>query len=238
MPRLQCPALVRAALGTGLAAGACLVALLSPGFAVRSVAWTGNVQVAPSRCQALEAASLGRPLFLLPERRLRRLLDIDPETARVDFARRWPGELEVQVAPRRAVAITEKGTVLDRHGRALDPKHALPGLTRIHGFALAEDGARLEPDAARLLADLQRGIAGAGVTVSRVERRGDDLQLQLSSSDTRLLLSARSLDVGLRKLALLRPMLAAAELPPRVDLRFRDQIVIQARRTEARRGRG
>lgn len=232
------PALVRAAAGTGLAALACLAALLSPALSVHRVAWTGHVQVAARHCQAVEKASLGRPLYLLAERRLRALLEIDPEVATVRFARHWPGTLEVRVVPRRAAVVTENGVVLDRQGRVLERQHALPGLTRIRGFALAEDGTHLDPDAARLLRRIQESLGRAGISISRLELRGDDLHLLLSSSDTRLLLSARALDAGLRKLALLRPVLAAATLPPRVDLRFRDQIVIEARRTEARRGRG
>jgi len=238
LPRVQSPAFVRAALGSALAALACLVALLSPALVVRQVAWTGVVQVAPARCQAVEKASRGRPLFLLPERRLRALLALEPEIAAVRFARHAPGTLEVRVTPRRAAAVTENGTVLDRHGRVLDAKHALPGVTRIRGFALADGGTRLEPESARLLACVQRGLARAGIAVGRVERRGDDLQLQVSGSDSRLLLSARAVDAGLGKLALLRPVLSAPELPSRVDLRFRDQIVIQARQVEVRRGRG
>ena len=236
--RPQVPALVRAAAGTGLAAFACVAALLSPALSVRRVAWTGPIQVPRSHCQAVEEACLGRPLYLLPERQVRAGLGIDPETAVVDWVRHAPGLLEVRVTPRRAVAVTEGGIVVDRHGRALDRKHALPGLLSIRGFALADDRTALDPDAARLLERVLQGLERAGIPSARVDRRGDDLHVTLVASDTRLVLSARALDTSLRKLALLRPLLATATLPPRVDLRFRDQIVIDTRRSEARRGRG
>ena len=220
----------------GLAALGCLLALLSPAFSVRQVVWSGNLRPAAARCQAFEAASRGQPLYLLAEKELRRMLRLDADKARVRFARHWPGTLEVQVTPRRAAMVTESGTVLDAQGRVLAAKHGMPGLLRLRGFALAEDGKSLEPEERRWLRRVQEALGDAGLGLARLERRGDDLILLLAQTETKVLLSTTHLEAGLAKLSLVRSLLAQA--PPRLDLRFRDQIVVDMPPRGARHGRG
>jgi len=219
-----------------LAALGCLVALLSPAFSVRHVVWSGHLRPAAARCQALEAASHGRPLYLLPERELRGLLRLDADKMRIRFARHAPGTLEVRVTPRRAAMQMENGVVLDGRGRVLAKEHALPGLLRVGGFGLAEDGKCLEPEASRCLERVQEALQETGLALSRLERRNDDLVLLLTQPETRVLLSVQHLEAGLDKLSLVLPMLAQA--PARLDLRFRDQIVVEQPPRGARHGRG
>ena len=228
--------LVRAACGMGIATSAILLLVLSPAFTVQDVAWTGNLRPGKSVSAAVEKASLGHALALLPESRLRALLRLSPEEVRVEFVRHWPRSLEVRVWPRRAAFVDAEGTAFDEEGRVLEARHALPGVTRIQGFARAEDG-HLEPADARLLQQLRRGLGKAAFAISRIERRGDDVLLHVEQPKAKILLSVTDLAAGLRKLAMLEATLSSESLPARIDLRFRDQIVTTPRQGEATGGR-
>ncbi len=236
--RVQVAPLVRAAFGSGIAASAVLLLSLSPALTVQHVAWTGNVRPGKAGCAAIEKASLGEPLFLLPESRLRALLQFHPDEVRVEFVRHWPGSLEIQVLPRRAAFVNESGTAFDAEGRILEARHALRGLTRIQGFALVEDGSRLESADAKLLRQLRDGLKQSAFAITRIERRGDDVVLHTDPPMTKIVFSGADLAAGLRKLEMLDATLLPAAPPARIDLRFRDQIVVTPRQVEARRGRG
>lgn len=231
------PPAVRAAAGAGLAAGACVLLLLSPSLAVRYVSWTGLAQPTAPRRQALEARVLGRPLMLLSQRRLEHLLEVDSSKLTLHFERHLPGTLEIVVAPRFAVWFLAPGQVLDARGRLLDPSHAVAGLKRLTGFSLDPEAGTLPRDDQPLLVRLLETEKRTGLEWDSVSRHGNDLVLTLRPSQQQVWLAANRLDAGLRKLCIMARRMEATELPGRVDLRYRDQIVLAADKREAKDAR-
>jgi len=209
---------------SGLAVCAAVLALVSPPLRVRTVVWTGSLPPPEGRPRAFEAASLGRPLFLLPEKALRTSLQLDPARVRMRLHRHFPGTLEVQLLPHRAAVVTDAGVVLDARGRVLGPDHSLPGLTVLAGFGL--EAGRLEPSGRRILATLGRRLDAAGLAPARIERRAGDLVLVLRSG-TRVRLRADRLESDLLKLRLYEQSLGDGHMPTEIDLRFRDQVVVR-----------
>ena len=235
--RVTIPPAVRAAAGTGLAALVCILLLLSPSLAVRTVLWTGVVGPPEPRCQEFEAASLGKPLMLLSHSYLEELLQVDSQRLRVHFKRHLPGTLEVVVLPRFAVWVTSRGEVLDGQGAQLDSTHAVPGLQELDGFALDATHGGLTVVDVQALSLLREAVLETGLDVTVVARRGDDLVLTLSPSRRQVWLSARHLQSGLHKLRMLYRRLDVESLPSHVDLRFRDQIVLASGSREVRHGK-
>ncbi|MFQ5601365.1 MAG: cell division protein FtsQ/DivIB [Candidatus Krumholzibacteriia bacterium] len=226
---------MRAAALSGAVVLALGVLLVSPWLRVRTVVWTGSLQIPDHSCRDFEAASLGQPLFLLPERTLRTRLDLDPVCVRVALRRHLPQTLEICVEPRHAVARTVQGAVLDERGRVLDQPHASAGLPILHGFALGARGDRLDRDGCRLLSALCGGGGAGGLVPTAVRRTGAEVELTLAASGTRVRLLAGRLEEQLEKLRVFEKGLGSAALPPYVDLRFRNQVVV---RTDRREGGG
>src|SRR5262249_40189007 len=160
--------------------------------------------------RALEAASLDRPLLLLPERRLCATLQLDPAAVRIDLVRHLPRTLEVRLVPRSAAVVTDTGVVLDARGRGLDSAHALSGLPVLAGYEVRGD--RLEPDGRRLLRALGRRLDASGLAPVRIEKRGGTLLLVLRVG-TRVRLDADRVDAELLKLRLYESSLAASPMP-------------------------
>jgi hypothetical protein len=206
----------------------CLVALvlLSPLLRVRTVVWTGSVPVPDGRYRAVEAASLGRPLALLPERFLHQLLGVDPASVRVALKRHPPGTLEVCMLPRHAVARSEDGVPFDARGRRLDSRHATPGLPVVVGFQHSEASACIREEDAALVASVLAALALPGLAPTRIELQGAELLMTLRGT-TRVRAHATRLEMELRKLALFEHSLGTAEMPPSIDLRYRDQVVVR-----------
>jgi cell division septal protein FtsQ len=224
------PPPVRAAALTGLAVWTLAAAAISPLFRVRTVVWTGSLPPPALRHRAFEAASLDRPLLLLPERRLCASLQLDPAAVRIDLVRHLPRTLEVRLVPRSAAVVTDAGVVLDAGGRVLETVPAFPGLPVLAGFEVRGD--RLEADGRRLLRALGPRLDAAGLAPARIEKSGGTLLLVLRIG-TRVRLDADRVDACLLKLRLYEGSLAAGPMPAEIDLRFQDQIVVRAGRPPA-----
>jgi hypothetical protein len=210
--------------------------LLSPSFTVRTVRWNGVVQPVQSRLQEVEAAVLGRPLMLLSQNELEDLLQVDSRKLRLRFERHLPGTLEIVVMPRLAAWVVSDGRVFDAQGRPLDSSHAVPGLKRVDGFTLTDADGQPRPEEVRLLRALLDLERQSGLWLQAVARRGDDLVLTLSPSGQQVWLRVSQFELGLQKLRMLGRRHDGANLPSRVDLRFRNQIVLASTTREARRG--
>ena len=221
------PPPVRAALWTALVVWTLAAVAVSPLLRVRTVVWTGSLPPPARGLRAFEAASLGRPLLLLPERPLCSTLQLDPAAVRVQLVRHLPRTLEVRLVPRSAAVVTDTGVVLDARGRGLDSAHAVAGLPVLAGFAVRGD--RLEPEGRRLLRALGRRLDAAGLAPARIERRDDTLLLVLRQG-TRVRLHVDRVEAELQKLRLYEGSLEAGSMPAEIDLRFQDQVVVRAGR--------
>ena len=224
------PPPVLAAALTGLAVWILAATAISPLLRVRTVVWTGSLPPPALGHRAFEAASLDRPLLLLPERRLCATLQLDPAAVRVDLVRHLPRTLEVHLVPRSAAVVTDAGVVLDARGRVLDSAPALAGLPILAGYEVRGD--RLDPDGTRLLRALGHRLDAAGLAPARIEKSGGTLLLVLRVG-TRVRLDADRVDAELLKLRLYESSLAAGPMPAEIDLRFQDQIVMRAGRPQA-----
>jgi hypothetical protein len=199
--------------------------------------WTGSIPVEAGRYHAVERASLGRPLALLPERLLLELLGVDPTSVRVALKRHAPATLEVCLLPRHALARTAEGVAFDAAGRKLAARHTSFGLPLALGFAPSEDGRAVRAADAALIARVLSELGTPALAPARIEREGSELLLTLARG-VQVRVHAQRLERELRKLVLFEHSLGTAELPPHIDLRYRDQIVIQPLAEEVSRVSG
>ena len=216
-----------AALCGGLVLAGLALAAQAPTFRIRAVSWTGPHLPTEERCAAIEAACLGRPLLLLSERALVDALDLDRTRLRLRLRRHLPGTLELRLEPRRAVARLDARTAVDRRGRRLGPEHASSGLPLLQGFALAPDGDRLDPQVRPILAALRELFELPTLAPSEVRLDGEELELVLADSGTRVRLDAAHASEQLLKLRIFEESLGSEPLPAAIDLRFEDQVVVR-----------
>lgn len=200
---------------------------LSPLMRVRAVAWTGSVPVPIERCLRLENAALGQPLLLLSEAGLRRHLELDGAPVRLRLRRHLPGLLEVCLEPRRAVARLGARAAVDRRGRVLGPEQLVDGLTRLEGFELDPSGQRLDRRGRALLKRLHALHRDPLLRPERVVLDGDEVQLVLADSGTRVRLDATRVESQLLKLRILGNTLGDEPSPESIDLRFQGQVVVR-----------
>lgn len=213
LPFVSCPrlGLTHALLALGLG-----LVLLAPFLRVRTIAWTGSVRLASSTCSEVEAIVLGRPLYLLPERKLRDIVDVS-----LEIVRRPPATLELRLEPRDSVALLEDGRAVLADGRL--SRQPLPageqGLLRLEGVEAAE---RLPPQACAFLDAARRHQGQLRLVRARLE--GEEWQVWLSGG-SRVRLWAVDPVAQLQKLRVFEQGLRNAEMPPEIDLRFGAQVV-------------
>lgn len=220
--------LVRLAASGGLILTLGAALALSPWLRVRQITWTGSLPLDDSRCAAVEAELLGRPLLLVSQAGIAHRLGVGKSQLDIGFHPHIPGTLEVRVRPRRAVGEIGGGRVVDGEGRLLGPEHCVPGLPRLEGFALDAKGKRLDARSRALLAVLQPFFAVPTLSPAAV-RRGEDnlLELVLADSGARVRLDAARAETQLLKLRVFEESLGAEPMPAAIDLRFLDQVVVR-----------
>jgi len=239
IPRLTA-LLVRLAVATGLLLLGLATVVLGPWLRVRSVMWTGALQLREGDYARLESMLLGQPLFLLPERALTAALP-QSDHVRLRLRRTLPGALTLRLEPRRGVACLSDGTVLDDRGRVLERVPALPGMPRLVGFTCTSDGRGLEPEGRAVLRSVMDVLQDPALAPAVVtwDAAADRLELQLANAGERVLCDAGRAASQLLKLRILTRSLEAEPLPAWMDLRFTDQIVVRKKGGGhgARRGR-
>ncbi len=226
------------------ASGALLLVLatlaIGPWLRVRSVVWTGALQLREADYARLESMLLGQPLFLLPERGLTAALP-QSDHVRLRLRRDLPGRLTLRLEPRQGVACLSDGTVLDEQGRVLLRAPALPGMPRLVGFACTADGRGLEPEGRAVLRSVMDVLQDPALAPAVVtwDAGADHLELQLANAGERVFCDAGRAASQLLKLRILTRSLETEPLPAWMDLRFADQIVVRTKGggNGARRGR-
>jgi hypothetical protein len=220
--------LVRAAVASGVLLSMAAAGALSPLLRIRQVTWTGALQAPVDRCTHLESTVLGRPLLFVSEAALRRDFCLDKTPVDLQLQRHLPGNLEVRLVPRRAVAQLDAQTAVDAHGQVLGAEHVWPGLPVLQGFALDSKAQRLAPEARTLLAALVPLFDIPTLAPSTVAwQEPDDLRLVLADSGAEVRLDASHADSELLKLRVFEESLGSAPMPGVIDLRFQDQVVVR-----------
>jgi hypothetical protein len=110
----------------------------------------------------------------------------------------------------------------------LGSAHLVDGLPELVGFELEANGKRLDPRGRAVLRHVRSLLDTPLLAPSEVRLQGQELELVLADSGTRVRADAATLDSELRKLRILEGSLGDEPLPTSVDLRFRDQIVVRS----------
>lgn len=204
----------------------------TPWFRVRRVEVAGARMVAPHDVLAASEIRLGESVWREPgpwTAALRRHPGI--EDARV--VRRLPGTLRIEVAEKRPVGLVEAGALrpVTSRGEVLpvDPARVPLDLPLIRA-----EGARVRSLAAEVgrLGQLDPGLFAR---VSEVSWEGKEtLLLTLAAPDARVLVPAgaassrlRQLRAALDEIERRAPSSADGAGPVRIDLRFREQVVVR-----------
>jgi cell division septal protein FtsQ len=199
--------------------------VFSPLVRVQTVVWTGRVTLPEARYLAFEAATLGHSLWLLPEKSLKELLAADSSVFALEFRRHPPHTLEVCIQPRDAVARLANGTVVDPQGRILGG-HPVEDLPLLLGVAIDAEHERVDHSAQLLLAALHEHLPTAAVRLQEIERQGDEWNLILADTGTRVRVGSRNLIEQIQKLRVYEQSLAQGEMPAAIDLRWKHQIIL------------
>jgi cell division protein FtsQ len=222
-----------------VAAGWWLVS--SPRFAVKSVDVRGAHLVGADRI--LDAAQIapGRNVFLLDPRRIARQVEALPEVQRADVIRELPDRVTVVVEERKPFTlvhagrlhwIDETGHVLGREDQAVTPPApVISGLTEAELVSMSGAPSGKARDAIRLIRALLRSgstLAGEISEIDMTEAKGPVLY---TVGGVEVRLGAEEWDERLSRLegVLAQPSARDGRIRT-VDLRFRDQVVLQGGR--------
>jgi cell division protein FtsQ len=237
----------RAALATlvaGLLAGVGVAGwwiATSEHFAVRHVEVRGAHLVSPER--VLEAAQIpsGQSLFLLDSRRIARQVEALPEVDHADVIRELPNRVTVVVEERKPFTlvhagrlhwIDERGHVLGREARAVTPPApVISGLTEQELLSMGPAPNGKARDAVRLIRALLRSGSALAAEISEIDMGARDGPVLYTASGIEVRLGGEDWEERLARLEGLLAQPTALDGRIRtVDLRFRDQVVLQGGR--------
>jgi len=94
------------------------------------------------------------------------------------------------------------------------------------GVAEPQEG-RVDESTALLLQALHEHLPTAAVRLRQIERQEDGWMLTLAETGTRVRVGARRLGEQIEKLRVYEQSLAQGEMPEAIDLRWRDQIILE-----------
>jgi cell division septal protein FtsQ len=222
-------------------AGAGIWLFTSPRFAVKAIEVRGTQHLTAER--VLDAARVppGRNLFLVDPRAIARAVETLPEVERADVIRELPDRLTVAVEERKPFTLVHAGRLhwIDERGHVLgrEPQAVTPPAPIISGLSEAElldiknapsDRAR---DAVRLIRALLRSGSALATEISEIDVSQPDGPVLYTVGGVEVKLGTDEWD---ERLARLEGVLAQAANRPggirMVDLRFRDQVVLQGGR--------
>ena len=233
-------AVIVAAVPAALGAGGWWL-FTSPLFLVREVDVRGAYVV--SRERIVEAAGIapGTSLFLLDPRVVAERVRALPEVQRVDVIRELPNHVTVMVEERKPFTlvhagrlhwIDEGGHVIGRESQAVtSPAPVISGLDEAELLSMSSAPNGKARDAIRLIRTLLRSGSALASEISEID---------VSSADGPVLYTVGGVEVRLgtedwdERLARLEGVLAQTSVRDgairSVDLRFRDQVVLQGGR--------
>jgi cell division protein FtsQ len=215
--------------------------LSSERFAVKSVDVRGAQQLTADRI--LEAAQIppGRSLFLLDPRKIARGVEALPEVEHAEVIRELPDRVTVVVRERRPFTlvhagrlhwIDESGHLLGREAQAVTPPAPIiSGLTEAELLSMKAAPTGKARDAIRLIRSLLRSGSALAAEISEIDVASTDGPVLYTVGGIEVRLGADEWDERLARLEAVLGQKAAREGGIRmVDLRFRDQVVLQGGR--------
>ena len=233
-------ALLITAVVAGLVGGGVWL-LTSPRFAVKHVDVRGTQHLTSER--VLEAARIpaGRSLFLLDPRAIVRGVEALPEVERADVIRELPDRVTIVVHERRPFTlvhagrlhwIDESGHVLGRESQAVTPPAPIiSGLSEAELLDIKTAPSGRARDAIRLIRALLRSGSALATEISEIDVSQPDGPVLYTVNGIEVRLGADEWDERLARLEGVLAQSTAREGGIRmVDLRFRDQVVLQGGR--------
>ena len=213
----------------------------SPRFVVKRVDVRGTQHVTAERIVEAARIPRGRSLFLLDPRAIARGVQALPEVERAEVIREIPDRLTIVVEERRPFTlvhagrlhwIDERGNVLGREPQAVTPPAPIiSGLTEPELLAIATAPSGRARDAIRLIRALLRSGSALASEISEIDVGQPDGPVLYTVGGIEVRLGAEEWDERLARLEGVLAQTAAREGSIRaVDLRFRDQVVLQGGR--------
>jgi len=240
--------LVRFVLAVGLVA-VVLVGLAAAGrwlyttsrFAVKQVEVRGAQQLTAERVLEAAHVPLGRSLFLIDPRRIARAVETLPEVQRAEVVRELPDRVTVVVEERRPFTlvhagrlhwIDESGHVLGREAQAVTPPApVISGLSEAELLSMNGAPSGKAHDAIRLIRALLRSGSALAGEISEIDVASADGPVLYTVGGIEVRLGPDEWDERLARLEAVLAQKATREGGIRsVDLRFRDQVVLQGGR--------
>lgn len=213
----------------------------SPRFAVREVQVRGGHVV--SRERILEAAGIapGTSLFLLDPRVVVERVQALPEVQRADLIRELPNRVTLLVEERKPFTlvhagrlhwIDESGHVIGRESQAVaSPAPVISGLGEDELLSMSAAPAGKARDAIRLIRALLRSGSALASEISEIDMSSADGPVLYTVAGIEVRLGAEDWDERLARLEGVLAQGAVRDGAVRtVDLRFRDQVVLQGGR--------
>ena len=215
--------------------------LTSPRFAVKDVDVRGAHLVSTDRI--LEAAQIprGRSVFLLDPQRIARQVEALPEVQRAEVVRELPNRVTVVVEERKPFTlvhagrlhwIDESGHVLGREAQAVTPPTpVISGLSEAELLSVGAAPNGKARDALRLIRALLRSGSALASEISEIDMGYGDGPVLYTVNGVEVRLGAEDWEERLARLEGVLAQQTARDAHIRtVDLRFRDQVVLQGGR--------
>jgi cell division protein FtsQ len=220
---------------------ACWWLLTSPRFAVKTVQVRGAQHVTAERILAAAEIQPGRSLFLTDPARIVQRVEALPEIERAEVIRELPDRVTVVVQERRPFTlvhagrlhwIDETGHVIGREAQAVTPPApVISGLTEAELLSVPAAPSGKARDAIRLIRTLLRSGSPLASDISEIDMSEGDGPVLYTVGGVEVRLGAEDWEERLARLEGVLAQKAAREGAIRtVDLRFRDQVVLQGGR--------
>jgi cell division protein FtsQ len=214
--------------------------LTTPRFAVASVDVRGASRVPTAQILAAAAVEPGTSLFRLDPRAVADRVEAIPEIRRADVVREFPNRVVVTVEERRPFTLVNAGRLhwLDEEGRLLgaSPEAVVPQVPVVSGLSADELASMKSAPSPKALAAIAliRALLRTGSTLA-----AEISEIDMGRKDGPVLYTVDGVEVRLgtedweERLARLEGVLSQVAHPDvrAVDLRFRDQVILQRRRS-------
>ena len=215
--------------------------LTSPRFAVNSVGVRGAHLVSAERILAAAQIPPGRSVFLLDPHRIARQVEALPEVQRAEVIRELPNRVTVVVEERKPFTlvhagrlhwIDESGHVLGREAQAVTPPTpVISGLSEAELLSVGAAPNGKARDALRLIRALLRSGSALANEISEIDMGYGDGPVLYTVNGVEVRLGAEDWEERLARLEGVLAQQTARDGHIRtVDLRFRDQVVLQGGR--------
>ncbi len=213
--------------------------LTTPRFSVATVDVRGASRVPPARILAAAAVEPGTSLFRLDPRAIAGRVAAIPEIRRADVVREFPDRVVISVEERRPFTLVHSGRLhwLDEEGRLLgaSPEAVVPQVPVVSGLSDDEVASMRSAPSPKALAAialirvLLRTGSALAAEISEIDMSRKDGPVLYTVDGVEVRLGTEEWEEQLARLEGVLTQVADQDVRA-VDLRFRDQIILQRRR--------